>query len=542
MNVAQEIVGWMIGKGIRRVFGIPGGGASLDLINAAEQEGIEYVLMSHEGSASTAAAVFGDLEGTVGVCSTIMGPGAMNAVFGAGLACLENLPLIVFTDRYPDSVWDKISHQRICHHELFTAVVKHSGTVEVGNVYGVLDAAYEHVFRGRPGAAHIDLANDLLNRASDSPKPSARPTGTTFPSEADIQAAVVQIDRAARPVLLVGAGAKNPLLRRSLTAFVDKLGIPFLPSYRAKGLISEDHPLYAGAMFGLSNEGSFEHCVLSQADLLIQVGTRRSETPRVWGFDTASVLIDDVDPGGESVAPAGVRLIGDLGDLINNVGQQVSQRECWDRRQIQSLWERLLSKVEMSDQALTTEGVITIARELLPKESYVCSETGVFNMMLGHLWRSYRPNTFLTPSATTTMGFSIPAVLAASLHDPAHHALAFCGDGSFHMRAGELETLGRIGARVVLVVFHDGGLGTIKIPYRAKSYACGGLDFGDVDIAKIAGGYNLRGVRVYDHAGYRDALGEALRHDGPTLIEVMIGARDYDRFVDEIRSNMTLGH
>ena len=110
------------------------------------------------------------------------------------------------------------------------------------------------------------------------------------------------------------------------------------------------------------------------------------------------------------------------------------------------------------------------------------------------------------------------------------------------MRAGELETLGRIGARVVLVVFHDGGLGTIKIPYRAKSYACGGLDFGDVDIAKIADGYNLRGVRVYDHAGYRDALGEALRHDGPTLIEVMIDARDYDRFVDEIRSNMTLAH
>ncbi len=542
MTVGEELVQWMKRNQIRHIFGIPGGGASLDLINEAESQGIKYVLMSNEGSAAIAAAVLGDLDGVPGICSTIMGPGALNAVFGVGIAALERLPLILLTDRYPDHLQNEIFHQQLSHRDLLASVVKFSATLQSDNVSGLMDRAARTVYEGgRPGPVHIDVPNDALTGISGSSRFEACEERVLPANE--LTPVVQEIESARRPVLLIGSGARNGGLRDALTCFVDKLGMPFLPSYRAKGLISERHPDYAGPLFGLSNEGSFEHCVLSRSDLIIQLGTERGEITRPWGYDQPSILIDRMDPGERALAAPNHRLAGDPTAIVQSLTDQVTARSPWAREILSELWSDLLSRIDTDERTLSTEGVISVSGEVVPAGTCVTTETGVFNMMLGHLWRSHRPNSFIAPSATTTMGFSIPASLAASLHShEGDHVLAFCGDGSFHMRAGDLATIAELQAKVILVVFNDSGLGTIRISHRKKGYDCSGLERSAVDIARIAAGYGVPSCQVHSHGEHKEQLEKAMTRSGPSLIEVMIEPERYDAFVTEIRENMRLEH
>lgn len=539
-TVGQEIAQWLKVKGISHIFGIPGGGASLDLINEASALDIPYVLGSHEGSSATTAMVFGDLEKTVGVCGSIMGPGALNMVFGAGLAMMERLPLMIFTDTYPDAVIDDMTHQKISHQELFLGTNKKTFTMLANRVFEILEEGYAAVFAGgRPGAVHIDLPNNLLGQESNSPAYTIDPEKVLLP-ENDIQKIIKKINQSKYPVMLIGSGAKDEILSPLLTQLVDRLRMPFLPSYRAKGMISEEHPMYAGVSFGISDEGSFEHSVISKSDLIIQVGTDRGEIPRVWGYTQDSVVIDSTDMGVDWPAKPSVKVLGNMAEILMRVVEAIDQRQTWEPQYIQELWNQIYSKVDQRSDSISTEGVITLTRELLPCDAYTSSETGVFNMMLGHLWKCYMPNTFLTPSGTTTMGFAIPAIIAAALHAPDKKGLAFCGDGSFHMRVGDLETLNRIKANVILVIFNDGALGTIQMSYHNKKYDCEGLELSSVNIQKIAEGYGFKSFSVNTHGEYKEALMDAIAHQGPSLIEVKIPSEKYSKFVKEIRQNINI--
>ena len=540
MKVVEEIVKWMRNNGVKRFFGIPGGGSSLELINEAERQGIRFFLASHEGSAGIMAAVTGDLEKNVGVACSIMGPGALNVAFAIGHSKLENLPLILFTERFPESSINKISSQRLSHQALFSDLVKWHATIYEHNVHEILESAYHKALECRPGPVHIDIPNDIILKESN-----CRSVGraTEKPQKVDLKeldAFVNKIENSERPVLLIGAGAKNSDISLITEEFINKINIPFLPTFRGRGIVTEEHPLFGGVVFGLDQEGSFENTIISLSDLIIQIGVDKVEIPRVWPYKQETIIIDTCDIGEETVGAPSIKLLGNIREILTLIVADIRNRKCWNENIVSDLWSQLLEKIDHNEDKISPESVITTVRDLFPGDGVCVTETGVFNMMMGHLWRVYVPDSYICSSGNNTMGFALPAMIAAKLSVPLRKVVGFMGDGSLLMRAGELEGLSRVNGGTVAIVFKDGGLGTIKMKMKAQNYNLDSLDFSDVNFSELARVFSINSVMVKSLKGFKDEFKKALNCDKPTIIEVLVDVDTYDNFIKEIRSNSKL--
>ena len=319
---------------------------------------------------------------------------------------------------------------------------------------------------------------------------------------------------------------------------IEKLDAPFLSSYGGKGTIREDHPLYAGAAFGLSNIGSFEHGVLSISDLIILIGVDSREIPRKWGYKQKVLSIDYTDNKIKSISSWGKRLIGDIDYILSTIFPDLIKKNNHNSKYIRMLWKQVYDKIDDSEQLLSAEGVISITRNMLYKDSIISSDTGVFNMLLGHLWKCYKPRTFLNPSCTTTMGFSLPAIIAASLTFPKKQLLAFCGDGSMLMRLGDLEILSRIGSYATIVIFNDNGLGTIKYAQKQLNTNAKYLDYNNVSFSAIGLAFGIESFTIKNHLEYRESLKRSLESNKLSVIDVLITSENYDQFISVLRNNM----
>jgi len=161
MNMAQAIGKVLKDSGVTFLFGIPGGGSSVDLINAAEDEGIRFVLTQHESSAAIMASVLGDVTGVPGVCVSTLGPGALNLCNGMAHATLDRSPVVAFTDRYSSELVDLAYRQKVYHTDLFKPFTKLSVGLTKTNWSEVVARGLRVAAEPKKGAVHIDFPNDL---------------------------------------------------------------------------------------------------------------------------------------------------------------------------------------------------------------------------------------------------------------------------------------------------------------------------------------------------------------------------------------------
>ncbi len=509
---------------------MPGGGSSLDLIAAAPRFGLEFVLCRHEGSAAMMAVADAELTGAPGAVLATKGPGVTNAANGLACATLERAPVVLISDGFTEAQLSYITHQ-VFDQRAATAPIAKGYTQARGAEPAVeIEALLDLACTAPRGAVHLDLTGEAARRPAG-PLPSAAPENREAP---DLDAAVSLLRQARRPVLLAGLEVAEPAAATGVRRLAEALGCPVLVTYKAKGVVPDSHPLFAGIFTG----GTLEAACVGEADLIILAGLDPVELIlQPWRY-RAPVLDVARRPHPVHYTPMAAGAYGPLPAALDAL-VAAAVRSGWTPAEIarhRNAMRHALAwtgsggvapprVVELAQAAARAHG--RIPRITVDAGAHMFSATA--------FWECEAPRDLLISNGLASMGFALPAAIAAALHDPARGAIAFTGDGGLMMCMAELATAAQTGAPAITVVFNDGALSLIDIKQQQRQLAPAGVRWNRPDFARVAEGFGVRGFRASDEPEYRTALREALAHDGPSLIDVRVDPAGYSAQLQAMR-------
>jgi acetolactate synthase-1/2/3 large subunit len=520
-DLARVAAGALAAAGGAVLFGVPGGGVNLDVIGAAEAAGLRFVLTHGESAAAIMAGVYAELTGTPGACVVTRGPGAASSVNGVAQALLDRQPVIILTDTVPASDAARVPHQRLDQQALFAPVTKWSAVLGAGDPAQVMRDALGLAAAAPPGPVHLDLDPSAVRQ---SPRPQAQRAAS------DLAAVNAVLATARKPVVLVGVGARYeaPAIRAVLSG----THVPVLQTYKAKGTVADSAPQAAGLLTGATAEAP----VLRAADAIIAIGLDAVELiPGPWPYpapvlslsswpDTSSVI----EPAAAAVGPLR-ELIAGLRPLADGFDPDFAQRE---RQRVLDA----LCAGSASGTGIPPWEVVSALRAVAPAGSVATVDAGAHMLVAMPLWTTENPGEVLVSSGLATMGFALPAAIAAALARPGVRVFCLVGDGGLGMVLAELETVARLGLPVTIAVFNDSALSLIKIKQRASGHGGpGAVSYHPTDYAAIAAGCGIPSARVTRPEQLAAQARASLAVDGPVLLDVLVDASGYPHVFDAIR-------
>ena len=522
--------------GVPCVFGIPGGGSAIDLIEACRRVEIPFVLVQHETTAAMSAIVAGELTGSCGVCISIMGPGAANLVGGASFGLWERHAVLSLTEAYPTAQAPQMSLQLMDHAQMFMSFSKGSEVLDANHPGEQTERLMQLALSERPGPVHLDIPNDLLTQQtgsgtlSDSDVPFER-------SEVvgDLDAIADAINDAVKPVLVVGPAVVRADACNELRTLAERLGAAVVTTSKARGVIPEDHSLAAGIVTGVYGDTTFEGRIISQSDLIVAVGLDRMELLSPWEYSQTLVCIDAIDTSTEQVGSPTHTVYGPLKRVLAQLSDAVRPSEAWSIEELSEFRQYVRSSLLADTDDLNSSTLLERAQSLAPADTTLVTETGIYNAVNLFTWKVRAPDLYFGSSGANTMGFSIPAALAAALVRPRQRTVALVGDGGFLMKASELETLAREELAPIIIVFNDRSLGLIRIKQAAKGYRRDAVDLAPVDFARLAQSFGGRGERVGTLGAFDAAFKAALDDDRFTVIDARLDSDVYGSHMLPIR-------
>ncbi|MHA1108454.1 MAG: thiamine pyrophosphate-binding protein [Alphaproteobacteria bacterium] len=524
---ADLIVETLKQAGISHGFGIPSGNV-LPLIEAMRTGGIEFVLTAHEGSAGFAADVTGRITGRPGLCIATLGPGATNLATGVGSAWLDRSPMIAITCNLNTDQLGRRLQMYIDHHALFAPITKASLKLRHGTVAATVEEALRIALSEPRGPVHLDLPEDVALAPAEQPAPAMAQSAAIAPAPTpDIEAAHRILAESNRPVAVIGSSAmrmRNPALLR---AFVEANNIPFATTTMAKGMIDEDHKLSIGCIERACRQT--QRRLLGQADLIIGLGYDTVEIEyEAWIGDTRLLQVDiePVDIDGS------VRLAHQItGDLESSLERLCALSPCgntWPKDALSRHREAFRDALRPAAKGFVPHQAIDAVRRALPADGILAFDVGAHTHQIASQWPAHAPASFLITNGWSSMGFGLPAAIAAKVARPNLPVACILGDGCFQMTCGELATAERLGIALPVIVLNDGILGLIDVKQQRRQFGSYGIELHRGDYAGPPAHYfGVKVIGVDDPAALEDAVGQALSADGPTVIEAVVDSAHY---------------
>ena len=535
--------------GIERMFGLPGG-EILAFIDAAREEGIEFLLTRHEATASFMADVTGQIERRPGVCVSTLGPGAMNMVLGVANAWLDRSPMLAVTASTAEAAAPYATHQNLDLAGLYGRFTKASIKLDGRDTEAKVRRAFELSVQPRMGPVHLALPSDVANaedRAGTDTKSSAvdsvvdasssRPEPAPGPpGERQMSAVAAAIAAAERPAVIVGLDLDPLATTEAVRRFVDVLGAPVFATPKAKGIVPEDHPLFCGVCAGVAGDDVVVD-FFEQSDLLVGLGFEPVESDKLWHQTMKLVSIGPVSIASGAFAPH-LECVGEINEILRGLEDQVAGSSRGDdesgpdhaRGRIDRFRERLrrrLSPETPPDAGLSPFELTLRLRELLPRETIHVTDVGSIKFITTQAWKAYEPLTFFESNGLSSMSYGFPGAMAATLCFPDRPVLCTIGDGGFSMTVAELETCIRYGINFVTVVYNDDALSLIRVAQQSKGLVRYGVDYGAVDFAAVAAAFGAWSRRVESLEKLDAAVEEALGADRPAVIDVVVDPTEY---------------
>src|SRR3954447_1554580 len=520
-GLAQTLANGVKARGADIVFGFPGGGPNLEVVGAAIDAGMRFVLTHGETTACMMAATYGLLPGRPGMAIATRGPGAACAVNGAAQATLDRFPLLVVTDCVPSARRDEFGHQRFDQQQLFAPVTKWSGRLtQSPHAADVVRDALDLAAARPAGAVHMDY--------DPSGTAGASPTLTlTSPSKDDvIEHAERMIRDATRPVAIVGLEANS--CGPAVLAALERLGCPVLTTYQAIGVVPEGHPQQAG----LFTSGLIESTLLHEADLVVAIGFDQVEPmPTSWRYDVPVVSISEV-AACATLMPISIEVLGPLAATLDRI---VAEHP--------TTWQPDSGARALADArsvlAATTTGefgpleLVESIVDAVPRGTIATVDAGAHFLAIMPFWPAVEPLQLLISNGLATMGFAVPAAIAAALANPGHPVVCMVGDGGLAMTLAELETISRLRLAITVVVFDDAALSLIEVKQKPGQGGAAAVRFAPVDYAQVAAAMGLESVIVSSTAEATKVL--AGGWDSPRLIDACIDPATYTRLIAATR-------
>jgi acetolactate synthase-1/2/3 large subunit len=523
MNTAEYLLAALARRGTKRIYGVPGGGSSLDIIAAAECFGIRFILARHEGNAAMMAVADAEVTGAPGVVLTTKGPGLMNALNGIACAALERAPVLLLTDGFTEKQLGYITHQVFDQRNVSTELVKGYSKARGENPAAEIEALLDLAMQAPVGPVHLDLTSEAARRPAGELLPSPANTATLL-DDAALAKAHAMLAAARKPVIL--AGVEAVAAAEPLRALVAALGCPALVTYKAKGVIADADPHFVGIFTG----GSLEAPCVQDADLIILAGLDPVELIlQPWRYSAPVLDIGLRAHPVHYVTPT-ASLHGALAPSFTALVQG-AKRSAWDGAVIAGHRDTMRA-------ALTWQGsggvapprIVTLAQEAARRAGRtprISVDAGAHMFSATAFWECAAPRDVLISNGLASMGFALPAALAAALENPADGAIAFTGDGGLMMCVAEIATAAEAGAPCITIVFNDGALSLIDIKQQQRQLPPEGVRWARPDFAAIAEGFGATGFRAATEAEYITALEAAFALQGPSLIDVTVNPAGY---------------
>jgi len=525
MTVADLVVAQLAQAGVRTLFGVPGGGGNLDLIAAAGRAGLPFVLTATETAGAIAAIAQAEVTGQVGACLTTLGPGAASAVNGVACAFLERAPIVVFTDSQPAP----FDHQRIDHAALMAPITKCSVSLKSDSVLQVLKPALLAAANPRPGPVHVDCPGNVLG--------STATFDNFFAPSGDIRSGLAGLDQrlatARKPLLLVGLGARRPEDATAIRSLCAARNIPAMVTYKAKGVVPDDHPGFAGVF----TNATIEQPMIDECDLLIGMGLDPVELiPRAWKHLQPIVYCGPWHVEDTHV-PFALQFVTDIPTAVKEV-EALLAPSGWDSDRVRGLHDAQRRQIDVPADGLSSQRVVQVAAaRLAAVAGRVTVDAGAHMFPATMLWPVSCPNGMLLSNGLSTMGFALPAAIGAALLDRERPVVALTGDGGLLMCAGELLAAVREKLRIITIVFSDASLSLIEIKQQARKLEPAGVALGAIDWCALAGSFGVRSWVATTETELDRAVAEALACDGPTLIEAKIDRSNYGATLRAVRGS-----
>lgn len=521
-TVADLIAQACAAQGVRRAFGVPGGGSSLDLIEAFGRVGIDFVLCRTETGAALAAAADAELRDGFGVAVATQGPGAASAMNGLAHASLDRAPVLFISDGWTARQRSIDTHQVFDQRAMSAPVVKASARLEsdapAAELQKLLDA-----MRAAPwGPVHVELTSENARRPVSAAefRPGAVPA--TLQQHGD---AAGLLSGARKPVVLVGLEVRDPGAVAAVNELARRLHCPVLGTYKAKGVVDDAGAWAVGCFTG----GAAEAECIAAADLIVLCGLDPVELiGRPWPYQAPALDIALMRHPVHYVAPAAA-VYGPVATALDSLLPHCSQ-STWSLEDITALRDGMRSRLASPPAAagLSPQAVVETAQRVAGgKVARIAVDAGAHMFSAMAFWPAGAPAGALISNGLATMAYALPAGIASALHSPERRTLAFTGDGGLMMCAGELATAAQHNANLCVIVFNDAALSLIALKQRNRGMADAGVRWPHADFASVARGFGLQAFTVRSEAEYVAALHTVLAQPGPALIDVHVDPEGY---------------
>ena len=495
---------------------------------------IELTVCRQEGGAAMMAAAHGKLTGRPGICMVTRGPGATNASAGLHIACQDAIPMILFVGQVAREMREREAFQEIDYRRMFGQVAKWVAEVDSPDrMAEIVSRAFHVAMSGRPGPVVLAVPEDMLTEHAKVNVPNlglAKPARATITSH-DADEFLNTLRSAKSPLIIVGGGVWSNDARRDLEDFATKWAVPVAASFRCQDYFNNVHPCYAG------DSGIGINPILAarirNADVLILLGTRFSEMESsgysLVGIPQGDQHIIHVYPDPEEIGRVykpqlGVAAPPDevIASLLHRdipdfdlTARRATVAQCNAEYNAWSTLPEGRGDLAMADVMRHIEGVLT-------DDAIVTNGAGNYTVWI-HRFHKHRQYPSQLAPISGSMGYGVPAAVAAARVMPERQIVCFAGDGCFLMHGQELATAVQYKSNLVIIVVNNGMYGTIRM-HQERNYPgrISGTDLVNPDFAALAKSYGCHGETVTRTDQFSGAWERANVHEGPSLIELQV--------------------
>lgn len=529
MHGGQILANALVRQGVDIAFGVPGESFLPLLDGLVDQGNFQFITCRQEGGAAYMAEAYAKLTGKPGVVMVTRGPGASNAMIGIHTAYQDSTPMVLLIGQVGTDMVDREAFQEVDYRRMYSECAKWVGSIDrVDRIDEFVSHAFHIAQSGRKGPVVLALPEDVLY-LQDEEKPTAAAHIVQPGLDRQIfTSAMAAFANAKNPMILAGGGNWNPAACDSLKAWAKREGVPVATSFRSQDLIDNQDICYAGDLGIAANPALVKR--IQDADVLLVIGERLGEMTTA-GY---TVLIP---PQSQNILIHVLSSPDELGRVyrpefaINcspenfcDALADIQMGSAYDRKQMQAAHEEYLAWSE----PVSVPGSMQLAKimaslpTIIPRDAIITNGAGNFATWVH---RFYPYGGFKSQLAPTngSMGYGLPAAIAAKIAEPDRVVIAVCGDGDFMMNCQELATAARYEAYPIILVINNSMLGTIRMHQeREFTKRVMGTGLTNPDFVKFAESFGIPGFRVSKTEEFALAFERALASNKGALIELVL--------------------
>ncbi len=524
----QILVDQLKVQNVHRVFSVPGE-SFLAALDGLYESGIENIVCRQEGGAAMMAEAHGKITGKPGVLFVTRGPGATNAASGLHVAMHDSTPLVAFVGQVPLAHRDRSAFQEVDYRAVFGPLVKWAAEVEsTDRLPEYIARAFQIAQSGRPGPVLLALPEDILSAQADVGDlgPATEVSQAVEPRQA--REALELLMRHERPMIVAGGPGWSDEAHRDLARLAEMTGLPVAVTFRRQHYIDNAHPNYVGDL-GVGAAPALKKR-FAEADALLVLGTRLGDTatqgytlldPRMRQKTIIHVHPDPNELG--RVHQPAMAIAARAPDMLTAMISLNTEPKASDVAEGRAALDAWRTQQE-TPGSVKLEAIVSWLSEYLDGRGIITNGAGNYAAFV-HRYHQYRCYGGQVGATSGSMGYGLPAAIAAKLERPEETVVCYAGDGCVQMTLQELSTARQYGTDLIVIVANNGRYGTIRA-HQEREYPgrVSGTELWNPDYAKLAEAYGGTGHVITQTDQFPDAF-RAAEQGGLHILELKLDSQ-----------------